>query len=297
MPVDVDLSALPDILSALSNLLRIQVQPLAAPVAAQADLARIPDFFTRAFAVPEIYDNLLERLSPSAILRLGRCSWAAKHAVADYLRRTFSIDRLLGRFFPGCVQTFRTLQAQTATLISGSAALQLFCRASWVAADLDLYVHPRGVRAVGAWLFEEAGYQYEPRKADTGYDVALDEEGDSAPSTTGDPRRAFERRVQRALTRVNRDTNEWLGHGVPRLAGVFTFARPVADAAATPLKVQLILAKTSPFDAILDFHSSMYSTCFTQYSPALTHTRSGSMCDERDFCRSGLLPLSPRDAR
>ncbi|KAI0638623.1 hypothetical protein C8Q77DRAFT_1215387 [Trametes polyzona] len=55
----------------------------------------------------------------------------------------------------------QALRSRTGTLISGSCALQFFDRTVYPESDLDLYVHMQHRREVGRWLIEE-GYTYAP---------------------------------------------------------------------------------------------------------------------------------------
>ncbi|KAG8819209.1 hypothetical protein FRC19_010028, partial [Serendipita sp. 401] len=56
---------------------------------------------------------------------------------------------------------FRSIQAETGTLISGSQALQFFDRAHYLDSDLDLYVSCRHTLTVGLFLLS-IGYRFEP---------------------------------------------------------------------------------------------------------------------------------------
>jgi hypothetical protein len=60
--------------------------------------------------------------------------------VKDYFARAFNIEKRLSRYFDD-PKSFRKLQAETLTVISGSTALQFFQRNFYPESDLDLYVH------------------------------------------------------------------------------------------------------------------------------------------------------------
>ncbi|KAI0348783.1 hypothetical protein OH77DRAFT_1415982, partial [Trametes cingulata] len=62
------------------------------------------------------------------------------------------------------VLAFRSLQAQTATLISGAHALHFMTRASVTSTELDLHVHLRHRRDIGTWLLT-SGYSFIPTLA------------------------------------------------------------------------------------------------------------------------------------
>lgn len=244
----------------------------------------------RIFNVNEIYEPIFNLLSAAALLRISRACRSSHRAVTAYIGTAFNIDRRLARFFPspagagcspGCAteheheqeyaraRAFRSLQARTGTLVSGSTALQFFMRTVWPASDLDLYVHPRARREVGRWLIDE-GYKYKPMEFQ-------------------DPR--FE--VEMAECIVRRPNGIY---SMPGVLAVLTFVKPlpvqprppptisgvtaeeevssIAESASLSgvdsssvehaleqeepreLKVQIIVAKSAPMEVILGFHSS-----------------------------------------
>ncbi|KAI0703516.1 hypothetical protein C8T65DRAFT_578754, partial [Cerioporus squamosus] len=191
---------------------------------------------TRALSIPLISGAILSSCTPVTILRLQRVCRTAADAVQDYIARAFDVRRVLDRFFPD-VLAFRSLQARTGTLISGSVALQFFDREFYPASDLDLYVHMRHRREIGRW-FLERGYQFEP--------------GPHQPSE-------FEAAATEALSGL-----AVTPYGMPGIAAVMNFTRccdnpadmPTYDDAPQKLKVQLIVARKTPMEVILGFHST-----------------------------------------
>ena len=227
-----------------------------------------------------LYEPIFEALSPAELLRVARTCRAGHRAVTAYTRTAFNIDRLLSRFFPspspgcsaGCTRghthdeehararAFRSLQARTGMLVSGSAALQFFMRTTWPESDLDLYVHLRMRREVGRWLLDE-GYRYTPMEFQ-------------------DPR--FEVEIAKCVTSRPNGI-----YSMPGVQAVLTFTKPLARGRRPPrprseasesdsssqgtlngreepevpqqLKVQIIVAKNTPMEAILGFHSSAES--------------------------------------
>ncbi|KJA24232.1 hypothetical protein HYPSUDRAFT_86192 [Hypholoma sublateritium FD-334 SS-4] len=108
-------------------------------------------------------DCILDALTPADMLKYSWTCKTAHSTVQSYMRRAFSVDKLLSRYFkPLDIDQFRQLQCQTGTLISGSTALQLFDRAVYPESDLDLYVEYRFTRTIAAWLLH-IGYTYAPR--------------------------------------------------------------------------------------------------------------------------------------
>jgi hypothetical protein len=95
--------------------------------------------FLNIFSRHTIYDAVFSQSDILSIVRFQRICRQAQSAVKDYLARAFNIDRHLSRFFDN-PKAFRKLQAETATAISGSSALQFFQRTFYPESDLDLYV-------------------------------------------------------------------------------------------------------------------------------------------------------------
>lgn len=85
-----------------------------------------------------IYRAILQYCSPLTLLRFKRTCRLASAAVEDYMKLAFNINRCLARFFDDPV-AFRSLQARTGTVISGSAALQFFDRTLY--ADAGMHVN------------------------------------------------------------------------------------------------------------------------------------------------------------
>ncbi|KAK7682806.1 hypothetical protein QCA50_014190 [Cerrena zonata] len=172
-----------------------------------------------------IYDIVFSECTPASILRLARTCKSAHAAVKYYMQRAFKIDRILSRFFTSPL-AFRQLQARTGSLISGSAALQFFDRSYYPESDLDIYVPFKHRIEVGLFLFKE-GYQFEPgRGQDDGFHATL----------------SVDRRA---------DFDEYDFRGVH---AVLTFVKNWVDGTAT--KAQMIVAISTPMEAILGFHST-----------------------------------------
>ncbi|PIL37605.1 transcription factor [Ganoderma sinense ZZ0214-1] len=227
---------------------------------------------------------IYDRLSAAALVRLSSTCRTAHASVQAYIRTAFNVDRLLSRFFPtatpGCSATcaldhthteehararaFRSLQAATGTLVSGSAALQFFDRTVWPESDLDLYAYARHRREVGRWLLAE-GYRFKPARF-------------QHPS--------FEDEVKNCV--ASRPNGIY---SMPGVLAIFTFVKPLpqTESEAPPrrrgtpvenvisateteteasdeesseggqpkeLKVQIIVAKNAPMEVILGFHST-----------------------------------------
>ncbi|KAK7444300.1 hypothetical protein VKT23_015312 [Stygiomarasmius scandens] len=122
---------------------------------------------------------------------------------------------------------FRSVQALTGAVISGSTALQFFARAHWTASDLDVYVEHSSGYLMALFLIS-IGYDFEPTNSQN---WSISDAYD-----------------QINLTEVYDD-----GRG---FACVFNFHRGSS-------KIQLITATYSPIDIILNFHSTVVMNLIT----------------------------------
>ncbi|KAI0658617.1 hypothetical protein C8Q70DRAFT_179032 [Cubamyces menziesii] len=221
-----------------------------------------------------IYEPIFDNCSAATLLHIARTCRASHRAITAYCRVAFNIDRLLSRFFPSPVplcsvicrarhehsrifdrtRAFRSLQARTGTLISGSCALQFFDRTVYPESDLDLYVHMRHRREVGRWLVQE-GYTYEPTShQDQNLELEI--------------AKVYEHEQPTLMEKYSRDES--------CICQVLNFKRCVLDAKRSSvddrgehpragfrsteehseLRVQLIVAKRTPMEVILGFHSA-----------------------------------------
>jgi hypothetical protein len=111
---------------------------------------------------PAVTNILFDYLSPLTLCRLAVTCKAAHIAVNHFRDANFNINNLLSIFFDNPIG-FRSLQAKTATIIAGSAALQFFNRVRYHDTGLDLYTHPGFTKAVGLWLILSEGYTFIPK--------------------------------------------------------------------------------------------------------------------------------------
>lgn len=182
------------------------------------------------FSIAELAEIVFEDLSPATLFRLARCSRKLYHAVLSYVDYAFDIDARLGLFFSNPT-SFRTLQARTNTLISGSAALQFFDRSYYEGSDLDLYTPIEHHLEVGDWLIRE-GYTFRP--------------GKWQPAS-------FKQAALKIVDKVapSRRTYRWKG-----IAGVFDFVRESKSGREDKVQVVVALRGQSPMEVVLGFHSS-----------------------------------------
>jgi hypothetical protein len=196
------------------------------------------------FTRPPVFDVIFRQLSPASLIRSGRTCRVARDAVSNFYGRAFNINRHLSRFFSDPL-AFRSLQARTGTLISGSNALQFLDRTFYPDSDLDLYAHcGTWAREVGQWLLSE-GYVFVPDSYQGpefdgldwwGYELnELQEEGGEVTELD-----LFHIQLYR----------------IKGVHSVFSFEKQSGDPSGEVLKVQIIVGKRSPLPAILGFHSS-----------------------------------------
>lgn len=194
-------------------------------------------FIRRILPIDLLSRAIFSHCPPSALLRLMRTSSIVHDEVTRYMQSAFNINRILSRFFEDTT-SFRSLQAQTGTLISGSTALQFFDRSSYPGSDLDIYVHMAWRETVGCWLHRN-GYEFVPN----------DQQSPDFHKAIND-------------TRFLENEGIYFMRGV---AGVFNFVKKVSDEEdSEELKVQMIVAAGSPMEVILYFHSS--ESCHTSHA-------------------------------
>ncbi|TCD68642.1 hypothetical protein EIP91_010297 [Steccherinum ochraceum] len=185
-----------------------------------------------------IHESLFSYMTPLEFLRLSRTCRDAYGVVRSYIKRTFNVNRLLSRFFQDPV-AFRSLQARTGLLVSGSTALQFFDRTSYPGSDLDMYLMPNAMVEVTTWLTGE-GYEYEP------YPEQAPNLQDAMKALTDDPLIDF----------ITGAVVEHPLYPTRSIHGVYSFTKPSPDPSVQPSKVQCIVAKTSPMQVIFSYHST-----------------------------------------
>ncbi|ETW83700.1 hypothetical protein HETIRDRAFT_415457 [Heterobasidion irregulare TC 32-1] len=170
-----------------------------------------------------VLDAIFSYSSPGTILRMSRTCRRIKDLVDSYIRAAFNINRHLSRYFPDPI-AFRSMQARTASLLSGSNALQFLDRTTYPDTDLDLYVFQECTGEVGRFMLEN-GYRFLPTEMqDADFEIAL---------------------IQRTVMNTV--------YPGP-LRGVFQFVKKSDN--GEDLKVEVI-STTAPFSCVL----CSYSTC------------------------------------
>ncbi|EDR15939.1 uncharacterized protein LACBIDRAFT_301449 [Laccaria bicolor S238N-H82] len=225
-------------------------------------------YIGQAFSQPTIYDLIFSCLPPPTIMRCGRTCRVIYVATKDFNTRAYNINRHLSRFFND-PEGFRSLQAQTAALISGSNALQFLDRSHYADSDLDVFVFAGTVREIGRWLINHEGYSFTPRPEQS---PEFEKAAVEMSPVPGEPE-AFE--VHEA---------EYRSTGI---IGVHSFSK------APDLTIQLITTRRTPMDCILRFHSTCvmnviaFDAAYSLYPRATFDLRRGL----------SLAHISPREAK
>ncbi|EKM58749.1 uncharacterized protein PHACADRAFT_248812 [Phanerochaete carnosa HHB-10118-sp] len=224
------------------------------------EVAEVPvsTFSERILTNDLLYDLILWFSTPSALMRLSRTCHAAHAAVRSHITRSFNINAHLSHFFTSPL-AFRSLQARTSALISGSSALQFLDRVHYPEADLDIYCAYEARAELGWWLIQHEGYNFKPNsRQDPSFRVALEQARVPGTAPPGSP-----------YSRLR------------AVSAVYTFTRRVEslDGPSRRLKVQIIVAYNSPMEAIFDFHSTVvlnvisFSHAYSLYPLATFHHR------------------------
>ncbi|KAJ6632211.1 hypothetical protein B0H10DRAFT_2206605 [Mycena sp. CBHHK59/15] len=171
------------------------------------------------------HDAFFRHVPALDLVRLSQTCRLLRDLVRDIC---FNVSRLLSPFFGDNVDRFREIQADTATLVSGSAGLQFFNREIWPDSDLDVYAHRGSARAPALFL-ASIGYAFEPRASQ---DADL--------------------RKQLGASERDREPS-YLGRGI---ADVLDFTKG-------DRKIQLIIAVSTPMEVILSFHSTVVMNILT----------------------------------
>jgi hypothetical protein len=202
----------------------------------------------------DLVDRIFTLSSPASIFQFGRTSHTAHAFMQNYSRRAWNVDRHLGRFFSN-PRAFRELQARTGTLVSGSNALQFFDRSFYPESDLDVYLHCGREREVGAFLIAD-GYQFQPSPSQSpdfmDYDAHVYTQRDDRP---------FDYPKRITPYDVLSDPAGDAVYEMPFAWGVViieSFTKPSTKDGGNHLKVQLLVTRSCPIEAVLLFHSSTF---------------------------------------
>ncbi|KAI0674150.1 hypothetical protein C8Q78DRAFT_966847 [Trametes maxima] len=205
------------------------------------------DIFQPGFHV--IYIRLFSHCTPGTVVNLSRVNRCIRNSSMDYKSRAFNINKRLSRFFDH-PNTFRSLQKQTAAIISGSFALQFFDRTYYEESDLDLYVHPdSSCILLGQHLIESEGYLFIP------YSWQLEDYDDEV-------RRLYDR-MHLPISDIEDSKELEHAYKLRSVRTVYNFVRARDPISYGKRKVQLIVCRSSPMASLMDFHSTCVMNVIT----------------------------------
>ena len=230
---------------------------LSDPVPAMDDTSLIRCLWSDILRLPKPRNAIFSCLTPICLHVCAQTDSVGHAAVVAFHRDAYDIDIHLLRFFQN-PHAFRSLQAKTGTLISGSNALQFLSREVFPDADLDLYTHPRHTRQVGLWLIDE-GYSFTPRVSDLHRMLGALNTGTWASQMT-----IFEN----TLLVYEAEQDEYDSSDIK---AVYHFEK-LMGSLRVPSKVQVIACLQSPLHTILNFHSSASDGSYS--SPNMLTTQS-----------------------
>lgn len=180
------------------------------------------NFWDRLLNQYDLLELVLDLCSPASLFNLAKTCHSYHAALKPHYQLLWDINRHLKRYFSNPI-AFRNLQARTATLISGSSALQFLDRTIYDGSDLDLYVYDDMLKEVCEWIMSD-GYVFVPRPGQ-------------------------QRDLDIAVLRY-RDPIEI--YDMPGIVNIIDLVRPEGGP-----KIQVIAADKTPMQVILGF----YSTC------------------------------------
>ena len=195
----------------------------------------------RIMRCPPISDDIFVCLTPASLIRLSLVCKKTFSAVQQFYKRAYNINRHLSRFFHDAL-SFRSLQARTGTLISGSNALQFLERTVYKDSDLDLYTHPGFTTDVANWLMNCEQYTFVPMNPSHGHTFDDVTTIGWSPWTGDSPHGV-----------ADGNLHDYDGNGIH---DVYHFER--LDENGYRRRVQIISAQHSPMYCILAFHSSPF---------------------------------------
>jgi hypothetical protein len=102
-------------------------------------MIRPETFFEALTRNPSLYDVIFSCLHPGQRVQLKRVDKAASAAIDHFHRRAHNVNSFLKQYFEDSI-AFRSLQARTGAVVSGSAVLQILDQTVYPDSDLDIYV-------------------------------------------------------------------------------------------------------------------------------------------------------------
>lgn len=110
-----------------------------------------------SFGQPGIYNLIFSPMSPRSLALMSQTCWTIYVAISDFSRKAYNINKFLIPFFES-PKVFRSLQACTGTLLSGSYALQFMDRSDKSDNSVVLYTFPHHLQEVVDFLIDSEKY-------------------------------------------------------------------------------------------------------------------------------------------
>ncbi|KIJ47373.1 hypothetical protein M422DRAFT_163947 [Sphaerobolus stellatus SS14] len=211
------------------------------------------------FQISEICRHIFVFLSTPDLYRFGASCKSIQNTLQDFIPCTFNVNHRLKMFFND-PESFRRMQAETGTLVSGSFVLQTLTREYWLPSDLDLYIWPKEFETVRNWM-KSAGY------VETNRDTKFENNGTWAD--TDDT--SVEENINSNDNNDDEDDNDndngsnSDNHSNASLSSAYPMAHIVTilffekkGKGNDILRVQVMVPETTPIQSILRFHSSMF---------------------------------------
>ncbi len=195
--------------------------------------------FNAVLRDPVLYDDIFFYCTPGSIFRIGRTCRNGRYASQEYVKRKLNINRHLQRFFPDPL-AFRSVQASTGAVISGSNALQFLNRTIYPDSDLDLYVTAEQSFPLCEFIMSDQGGSYVYKKY---------------PFQPATFLAAWKRvRSWKPVEGIESDPFHvpWTGYGSSWIRSVFNF---VSKKKSVKRRIQVIVTTFDPLSSILSFHS------------------------------------------
>lgn len=204
-------------------------------------------FFLQLTLNPSIFDIVISCMHLGERARFKHLSRQARDAVNTFNRRAHNVNKHLKLFFGDNYLSFRSLQARTGTLISGSVPLQILDQSIYPGSDLDIYVDLKHALEVAQWI-DGMGYTFVPSMDQLPF---YEDIVSARLMSLGRPPHGSKLSPSMLERKSAART-----YGFKSLGFVLSFTKTMADGAKR--KVQVIAARESPMEVILNFHSSLW---------------------------------------
>ena len=226
----------------------------------------LPDRIIEVFNKQPAIDCILTYCAPKTIYALRSVCQASNGAVMDYILNAFNINDHLRQFTDEPV-AFRIMLARTASIVSGSKALEFFSRDTHTGSDVDIFVAgPKNTRNVCRYLvqhgfsFNLSSDQMNVPKKDLDFEKLIAQQFRSRVAK-------FEGTLHyppgNATTWI--DQEQTVTYGLKDGVAIYSFDSPatgISVEAHPPrtVKARVISGQTSAIELVLCIQSSAYTT-------------------------------------